>query len=182
MDWSSWRYKNLTILILSFVLSFTLGTYEPFKSFLLEIGLPGAFIAGLIFISTFLAPIAAVTLLVLAQKFPLVDLAIAASLGAIIADLTIFKLVKDGLAQELAPIYENFGKNHFKNILRTKHFRWMFPVLGGLLILTPLPHDVGINLMGIHKLKTYQFVIISAVVNIVGLSFIIFLLSIVFKP
>ncbi len=182
MDWNSWRFKNLTFLIIAFIFAFTLGSFGPFKEFILHMGLGAAFIAGLIFISTFAAPFAATVLLILAEKFSLANIAIVAALGAITADFTIFNLAKDGLASEITPIYEKFGKNHFHNVLRTKHFRWLFPVLGAILILTPVPHDVGINLMGIHKLKSYQFVMISTLVNVVGLSFIIFALSLIFKP
>ncbi len=181
MEWESWQYKNLTILFFSFLLSLALGSFKPFHEFLFTAGYWSAFLAGVIFVFTFSAPIAAVILLILAEKLPIFLVLVAASFGAILSDFTIFRLFKDGLAEEIEPLYENLGKNHFKHILRTKHFRRLLPVIGAIIILTPLPDDVGINLMGIHKLKNQQFLVLSALVNVVGIIFIL-LLSFVIKP
>jgi len=181
MEWKSWQYKNLTILVFAFLLSLALGSFKPFHEFLFGVGYWSAFFAGMIFVFTFGAPIAAVTLLILAEHFPLFQILVAASLGAVISDFTIFRLFKDGLSEELEPIYESFEKNHFKKVLKTKHFRWLFPVIGAILILTPLPHDVGINLIGVHRLKNHQFLVLSALVNVVGVIFIL-LLSFIIKP
>ena len=181
MEWKSWQYKNLTILFFAFLLSLALGAFKPFHEFLFLAGYFAAFVAGLIFVFTFSAPIAAVFLLILAEKFPLFQLLVVASFGAIISDFTIFRFFKDGLAEEIEPFYENLGKNHIKHVLRTKKFRRIMPIIGALIILTPLPNDVGINLMGIHKLKNNQFIFVSALVNLVGIIFIL-LLSFIIKP
>lgn len=178
--WKSWKYKNLTILISSFILSVALGSFLPFKTFILTLGLTAAFIAGIIFISTFTAPIAAVTLLVLAPHYPLPLLWIIAGSGAIISDFLFFNYIKDGIADEIEPIYEGLAGNHFHRILKTRHFRWLFPVVGALIIFSPLPKAPGINLLGIPRLTRKQFVALSAGVNIFGIAFIL-LLSFVIK-
>ena len=179
--WKSWKYKNLTILISSFILSVALGSFPPFKNLVLSLGLPAAFIAGVIFISTFAAPLAAVTLLVLAREIPLPLLGIIAASGALASDFLFFKFTKDGIASEIEPIYEGLAGNHFNKILRTKHFRWLFLVLGALIILSPFPKTAGLNLLGIPKLKNRQFIALSAAINVVGIAFILFL-SFFIKP
>ena len=182
MEWRSWKYKNLTILILTFILSFVIGSYDPFKDLLFTLGYSAAFLAGVIFISTFTAPISAAILLILAERYSLLWLGVFSALGVIISTLFFSSFTKDGLVNELDPLYEQVtGKNHFHKLLNTKHFRWLLPVVGTLLILTPLPHTVGINFMGIHKLKNYQFVALSTLVSIIGLAFILFL-SLFIKP
>ena len=181
MDWKSWKYKNLTILIISLLISFLLGSSDPFKDIVYFLGYSVAFLAGVIFISTFTAPIAAVILLILAQKFSLLELWIFASLGAITSDFFFFKLTKDGLAAEIEPIYEGLAGNNFNKILKTKHFRWLFPVVGALIIISPFPKEPGMNLLGIPKLTSKQFVLLSTFINLLGLAFIL-LLSFVIKP
>ena len=173
--WKSWKYKNLTILACSFILSVLLGSLLPFKSFIYELGLFAAFLAGLIFISTFTAPIAAVTLLVLAPHYPLPLLWVIAGSAAIISDFLFFNFTKDGIGEEIEPIYEGLAGNHFTRILHTRQFRWLFPVIGALIILSPLPKTPGIHLLGIPKLKARDFIALSALVNVAGIAFILFL-------
>lgn len=181
MDWKSWKYKNLTILVSAFLLSVILGSVGPFKNLVNDSGLVAAFIAGIIFISTFTAPISAVTLLVLAEKIPLAELWFVAALGATLSDFFFFNLAKDGIASEIEPIYENLAGNHFHKVLRTRHFRWLFPVIGAAIILSPLPKTAGLHLLGIPKLNRTQFIVLSALMNIVGISFIL-ILSFFIKP
>lgn len=181
MEWKSWKYKNLTILACTFVLSFTLGALPPFKHFVLEIGLPLALVAGVLFVSTFTAPISAITLLLLAEKYPLYEIWIVASIGALIIDFFFFNKIKDNLAKEVGPIYEKLSGNHFHKVLKTKHFRWLFPVVGAAIILSPLPKAPGIHLLGIPNLKKGQFLALSFFVNIIGIAFIL-CLSFFIKP
>ena len=178
----SWRYKNLTLLFCSLIFSVFLGSYPPFQSFLFSHGLPTAFIAGLLFISTFTCPIACAMLLVLAEKYPLPELWSIAAIAAIMSDYIFFNMIKDNIGEELKPIFEGLtGGNHIKNVLGTEHFRWLFPIIGAGIILSPLPKVMGLNMLGIHKLKRMQFIALSAGVNTVGIAFIL-LLSFFIKP
>lgn len=181
MTWKSWKYKNLTLLLLTFCLSVFLGGFHPFQNFLFATGVPAAFAAGVIFVSTFSAPIAAATLLVLAEHHSILELWLAASVGALLSDLLFFSVFKDNLGKEIEPIYESLAGNHFHKVIHTRHFRWLFPVLGAFIILSPLPKAPGLHMLGIPKLKTEEFILLSAGVNIVGIAFILFL-SIFIKP
>ena len=173
--WKSWKYKNLTILTCSFILSLFLGSYPPFKDFVRSQGVFAAFIPGVFFISTFTAPVSAVTLLVLAAKYPLPLIWIIASIGAIMSDFLFFKYTKDNIGKEIEPVYKNLTGGHFHRVLNTRHFRWLLPVVGTLIIFSPLPKEPGIHLLGIPKLKSRDFILISALVNIAGIAFILFL-------
>ncbi|HVZ67513.1 MAG TPA: hypothetical protein VG917_04560 [Patescibacteria group bacterium] len=181
MEWKSYRYKNITFLILTFLLSLTLGSFGPFHDLLIWAGYSAAFIAGVFFISTFTAPISAAALLILAEYYSLPGIGLAAIFGAMVSDYFFFSFTKDNLGREIEPIYEGLAGNHFDKVISTKHFRWMFPVIGALIILSPLPKDPGLNMMGIPKLKKSQFVLMSMGMNIVGIAFIL-LLSFVIKP
>lgn len=180
-----WKYKNLTFLLLSLILAFFTFRNETLHSFLLHLGsfgYVGAFLAGILFVSTFTVATGAIILLVLAETVSPIEIGLIAGLGAVVGDFVIFRFIKDDLAREIVQIYSQFDKNHhFKKVLYTKYFSWTLPVMGAAIIASPLPDEVGISLMGISKLKTYQFLLISFILNAIGI-FIVVSTSAVIKP
>ncbi len=171
-----YRYKNLTLLIISFVLALFLSRQEAFHNFLLnlgDLGYIGAFLAGILFVSTFTISTGAVILLVLAEKLSPIELGIIAGAGAVIGDLLIFKFVKDNLISEVEPIYNQLGGKHLTSLLHTKYFSWSLPVIGAIIIASPLPDEIGVSLLGISKMKTFKFLIISFILNAIGIFLIV---------
>ena len=169
--WKHYRYKNVTTLLFSVLIALFLLRYEPFHQVLLNLGTWGyfgAFLAGLMWTSTFTISIGTIVILVLAESLNAVELALIAGAGAVIGDLIIFKFVKDKLVSELEPVYEKLGGNHLTKILHTKYFSWSLPVIGGAIIASPLPDEIGVSLLGISKMKTYQFMIITFIFNAIG--------------
>ncbi len=183
--WHRWKYKNLTFLFISIMIAFFLSRYEPFHAFLLNLGgfgYIGAFLAGMLFVSTFTVATGAVILLVLAETLSPVEIGIIAGLGAVVGDFTIFHFIKDNLTQELESIYDHIdGDHHFKKVLHTKYFSWTLPVIGAIIIASPFPDEIGVSLMGISKMKTYQFLLISFILNAIGI-FLVVSASLVIKP
>lgn len=182
--WKHWKYKNLTFLGISIILAISLSGYEPLHKFLLELGnlgYIGAFVAGILFVSTFTAATGAVILFVLAERLSPVEIGIIAGFGAMVGDFTIFKFVKDRLLEEVTPIYDRLGGAHLTALLHTKYFRWSLPVIGALIIASPLPDEVGVSIIGISKMKTYKFLLLSFVLNALGI-FLVISASLIFKP
>lgn len=180
-----WKYKNLTFLIFSLVLAYFVLRNETLHSYLLHLGnfgYIGAFFAGILFVSTFTVATGAIILLVLSETLSPIEIGLIAGLGAVVGDFIIFRFVKDDLAKEINQIYNLFDRNHhFKKVLYTKYFSWTFPVVGAIIIASPLPDEVGVSLMGIAKLKTYQFLFVSFVLNAIGI-FLVVSASFVIKP
>ncbi len=181
----SWRYKNLTIVLISLIGALLLSRFETFHSFLLHLGnlgYIGAFIAGILFVSTFTVATGALILLVLAETLSPIEIGLIAGLGAVVGDLTIFHLVKDNLASEITDIYNHIDRdNHLKKVFHSKYFSWTLPVLGSLIIASPLPDELGVSLMGLSKSNTLRFVVISYILNSVGI-FLIVSASVFVKP
>lgn len=180
-----WKYKNLTFLIISLLLAYFVFRDETLHSYLLHLGTfgyVGAFIAGILFVSTFTVATGAIILLVLAETLSPTEIGLFAGLGAVVGDFVIFRFVKDDLAREIKQIYNLFDRNHyFKKVFHTKYFSWTLPVIGASIIASPLPDEVGVSLMGISKLKTYQFLLISFFLNAIGI-FLVVSASFVIKP
>lgn len=179
-----WKYKNLTLFFVGLVVAFSLSRFEVFHNFLLNLnslGYLGAFLAGVLFVSTFTVATGAVILLVLAEKLSAIEIGLIAGAGGVIGDLLIFRFVKDNLEEEIKPLYESLGGNHLTKILHTKYFKWTFPVFGALVIASPLPDELGVSLLGLSKLKTYQFIFLSFLLNALGI-FLVISASTIIKP
>ncbi len=182
--WYSWKYKNLTFFFLSFIAALLLSRYEPFHNFLLNLGglgYIGAFFAGMLFVFTFTIATGAVILFVLAESLSPIEIGIIAGLGAVVGDFIIFRFIKDNLLEEVTPIYNRFGGNHISHVLHTKYFSWTLPVIGAIIIASPFPDEIGVSLMGISKMKTYQFLLISFLLNTIGI-FLVISASVLIKP
>ncbi|OGD83200.1 hypothetical protein A2572_01955 [Candidatus Collierbacteria bacterium RIFOXYD1_FULL_40_9] len=171
--------------VLSIIIAIILYKSETFHSFLLHLGglgYIGAFIAGILFVWTFTAATSALVLLILAETLSPVEIGFIAGLGAVIGDMLIFRLVKDGLVNEIEDIYNHVDhKKHLKKLFHSKYFNWMLPVLGGIIIASPLPDEIGVSLMGISKMGTIKFAFLSYVLNSAGI-FLIILASVFVKP
>jgi len=123
----------------------------------------------MLFVSTFGFSTGVVTLLILAEKLSLPLIGIIAGAGGVFGDFMLFRFVKDRLVTEIKPIYDSMDHNHHLiKLLHTKHFRWMFPVFGAIVIASPLPDEVGVTLMGISKMKTRTFLLLSFILNVSG--------------
>lgn len=183
--WHRYHYKNLTYLALSLIFTFILLKNETFHGLLLHLGNYGyisAFIGGVLFVSTFTISIGSVMLLVIAETLHPVEIGIVAGMGAIFSDLTIFHFVRSrGLVEEVKHISGYLGGDRVSHLLHTKYFSWTLPVVGALIIASPLPDELGVGLIGISKMKTYQFVLLSFILNAVGI-FLVVTASFVIKP
>ena len=183
-NWKSWRYKNLTILFFSILFAIFLSKNETFHTFLMSLGnfgYLGAFFTGIFFVSTFTVSSAVVVLFVLAENLTAWEIGIIAGLGAVVGDLTIFRLFRDHILSEIEPIYDRLGGNHITKILHLKYFSWALPVFGALIVASPFPDELGISLMGISKMKTYHFLVLSFVLNATGI-FLVITASAIIRP
>ncbi len=182
---TAWKYKNLTIASVGIVLAVLLSQNETLHAFLSHLGTLGyigAFIAGILFVSTFTVATGALILLILAETLHPIEIGIIAGLGAVVGDIIIFRFIKDNLASEITDIYNHVdNKKHLKKLFHSPYFSWTLPVLGAIMIASPLPDELGISLMGLSKLRTIPFMIISFILNSIGI-FLIVSASLIIKP
>lgn len=140
-----------------------------------NLGYFGAFIMGMLFVSTFTVAPAGVVLFYLAKELNFAEVALIAGLGSVFGDYIILRFLKDRIFEEIKPVFMKFGGSYFSHLLTTPYFGWLAPVLGAIIIASPFPDEVGIGLMGVSKIKTWQFLILSFTLNFLGILFIIFL-------
>lgn len=138
-----------------------------------KLGYVGSFIAGIFFVSTFTVAPAGVVLFKLAQIYNPILVALSAGVGAVIGDYVIFRFLKDSVFEEIKPVFMKLGGSYITRLLGTPYFGWLAPVLGAIIIASPFPDEIGVGLMGISKLKNWQFLTISFLLNSLGILLVI---------
>lgn len=175
--YKNWQYKNTFLLLCSLVLLYYLADTHIARDFISNIGSIGyfgAFIVGILFVSIFTVAPAIIVLYSLASTLNPLAVAVLAGLGAVIGDLIIFKFFKDKVFAEIKPIFEKIGWSHFLGrIFRTPFFSWLIPIFGAAVIASPLPDELGITILGISKVKTWQFILIAFLLNAVGIFIVV---------
>lgn len=179
INWyKSWQYKNSFLLLLGLVILFLFADSNIVQNTIAKIGswgYLGAFITGIFFVSTFTVAPAMYVLYNLAEKLNPFEIALFAGLGALVGDYIIFRFLKDRIFEELKPVFMKLGGNYLTRIFRTPYFAWLVPLVGAAIIASPFPDEAGIGLLGLSKLKNWQFMLISFLLNAVGIFIIIIL-------
>lgn len=173
----SWAYKNTTLLAISLVV-FILVLETPIVVALLDhvrtLGHIGAVIAGMLFVSTFTVAPGTAILFHIAEEFDPVMIALHAGIGAVVGDLLIYRFFKDGVFKELAPLVKRHGGAGLKALIQSPQFTWFTPVLGAIIIALPIvPDEIGIGLMGLSRVKEWQFILLTYVPNVFGVLLVV---------
>jgi hypothetical protein len=171
-----WKLKNTFLLVVSIALLFYFSNSFFVKNIIHTIGtlgFLGAFIAGAFFVSTFTVAPASFVLFYLTKELDIFGVVVFAGLGAMLGDYVIFRFLKDKVFEELKPIFTKLGGSYFSKLFSTPYFAWLGPVIGAIIIASPFPDEIGIGLLGITKLKNWQFLVLSFILNSLGIFLIV---------
>ena len=168
----SWKYKNTIFLLLSLLVLYFIADADFVKQFISKLGdwgYFGAFVVGIFFVSIFTVAPSILVVYYLAQTLNPWEVALFAGLGAAVGDAIIFNFIRDGFFDEIKHLFNFCKKPLFARIFNSPYFVWMLPVVGAIIIASPFPDEIGISLMGLSKIKRWQFVVVSFVLNSAGL-------------
>ena len=168
------------LLVLSFVLLFLLADVEIVHTLIEQVGTFGYFgglLVGIFSVSLFTAAPAYLVLYHLAQEFNPVLLALCGGIGGVLGDLLIFRFLKDGVFKELHPLIVKHRKSRVVALFRSRSFKWLTPSIGALIIISPFPDEVGVGLMGLSKIKTWQFACLAFLLNSAGILAVVLLVQ-----
>lgn len=132
-----------------------------------------SFIAGIFFTSAFTIAPSSVALVHIAQNSPIGGVVVWGALGAVSGDLILFFFIKDRFSEDLK---KSIRPSTIKHIFHSFHFgflKWLSPLLGALIIASPLPDELGITLLGMSKVRTTVLIPVSFLMNMIGLYFLI---------
>jgi membrane protein DedA with SNARE-associated domain len=127
----------------------------------------GSFIAGLFFTSAFTIAPASAVLAGLSGVAPQLLVAFWGALGAMFGDALLFLFVRDVFAEDA----RRFLKRHHLKLFTIPHFgflRWLYPIMGALIIASPLPDELGLALLGLTKTKLRVLLPVAFVMNFLG--------------
>lgn len=128
----------------------------------------GSFIAGIFFTSVFTLAPASIILAELSLMGSPLLVALFGGLGAMFGDAILFLFVRDIFAEDL----RYFLKRHRIHLFTLPHFgflRWLYPLVGALIIASPLPDELGLALLGITKTKLSLLLPLAFVMNFIGI-------------
>lgn len=175
-EFKHWHYKNTALLILSLIIFFFFAEHLAIRNtidLIGKFGYIGAFIAGVLFVSIFTVAPAAVLLFFLAEHLNPLLVALFAGMGAVVGDYLIFKFLRDNVFDELKPLFLKNGGNRLIRLFKTPYFGWLLPLMGAFIIASPFPDELGIGLLGVSKLKGWQFICLTFLLNSVGIFIVI---------
>lgn len=128
-----------------------------------------SFLAGSLFTSVFTIAPASIALSALATKMPAVDVAFWGACGAVIVDYVIFTFVRGDVSRDLAKTLKAPVRKKIASVFHFGFMRWLIALLGGLIIASPLPDELGIALLSISRIKVHHFVVLTFVMNFLGI-------------
>ena len=129
----------------------------------------GSFIAGIFFTSVFTIAPASIALAEIATSAPPLSVAIWGALGAMLGDLLLFLFIRDVFTED---VQEFVGIKKIRRLFARSHvgfIRWLAPVVGAIIIASPLPDELGLALLGIARTKTSVVLPIAFCLNFLGI-------------
>lgn len=172
--------RKLIFKIIIFILSLSFawyvlktGSLNPVVEKILPVTFLAEFLAGAFYSSFFTSPISIAMFVLLAQKQNPVVLALIAGLGSALADLLIVKFFKDEVNKDLNMLTKSFRFHLLNKLFKLLHLDFLLPVIGALIVASPLPDELGLFLLGASKMKTSQIVLLSYVLNTAGILLIV---------
>lgn len=132
-------------------------------------GAAASFIAGIFFTSAFTIAPSSVALAHIMQTTPIFTVASWGAFGALCGDLILFFFIRDRFSEDLK---RSLKPSFVKHILSSFHFgflKWLSPILGALIIASPLPDELGLTLMGLSKMRVTILIPVSYVMNWLGI-------------
>lgn len=90
------------------------------------------------------------------------------ALGSVVGDTLIFSFIKFRLIESLV---KSFKHNRFViSILKTKNhiLKYLLILVGCLIVMSPLPDEFGILLIGLSRIKHRHFIFLSLMLNSLG--------------
>src|SRR3989344_1460499 len=165
--------RDLALVVFSILMAVILaktGVLQDFITSTKEVRFIGSFIAGIFFTSVFTTAPAIVALGEIAHANSVISTALLGGMGALVGDLVIYKFVRDRLSEHLGELIKHQGGGkRVRMLFRLKYFGWLTFLVGGFIIASPLPDELGVSLLGFSKMRMRFFIALSFGFNFIGI-------------
>lgn len=163
---------DLYIILGSFLAALILlhiGLLGNMISFVQNMQLIGACIAGFFFVSAFTVAFATIAIGAIALTLPPLQIALWGAVGAALGDILIFTFIRDRVATDLKGAIKKRDYRAALSFFHTGLMHWLAPILGAICIATPVPDEIGLALMGLSRMRTIYLIPIAFVMNFMGI-------------
>lgn len=164
--------QDILLIIISIacaILFVRLGILKYFLDGTGSVGFIGSFVSGIFFTSVFTTPLSIVSFASIAQSTNIVYMALWGACGSVVGDLLIFFFLKDSLLEDVGHVIRAPKYKKIAHIFKKRIFRWLTPLLGALIIASPLPDELGLAMMGFSKVRTAILIPVSFSMNFLGI-------------
>ncbi len=134
-----------------------------------------SFIAGMFFTSLFTTAPALVILGELSQSENIFLVALIGGLGSMVGDYLLFWFVKNHLTTDLSLISEDSHFRRVARILKRNYFHRILPIVGVLFLISPLPDEPALALLGLSSISSRSFLLLSFLTHAAGILVVGFL-------
>ena len=167
------RYPKLALLAATFILGYIFladRQLGPLRESLSALGYAGTFLAGMFFSYGFTAAPATAALLVLGKGQDIFLTAIIGGFGALLADTIIFRFIRHSFAGEIKRLSKERMVADISSAVPKRALKYIVPVLGGFIIASPLPDEIGVSLLAAStNVSGRAFTAISFALNTAGI-------------
>lgn len=176
--WVRLRYPKIFLLAFLFVVVYLVITRSGFaevRAFVPQMGYFGTFIAGMLYTYAFTSAPATGILFLAGETQHFVIGALIGGLGAIIGDLLIFKFIRLGFDDEIERLRQSRFVEITSNGMPAWLKKYLVPILGCVIIASPLPDEIGVSMLAFSTMSTRIFLLLSYILNTLGIGVILYL-------
>lgn len=130
-------------------------------------------VAGILYTSFLTSPVSVAMLVVLAKTNNPITTALLAGIGTVIADLLIVRFFKSEISSDLKLVSKELHLQKVSMFLKAFHLDFLVPLLGAVIVASPLPDELGLLMLGASKLNYRELAILSYVLNTAGILLIV---------
>jgi len=138
--------------------------------------IPAAFLMGFLFSLTFTAAISTSVFITLSETThnPLL-IALLGGFGSVVANSIIYKYLKEEIIYDIKFLEPQYAKRIAHKIFHSKLFIGLIPYLSAILLVSPLPDEIGILMLAGSNYRYTHFFLLSFLLHITGILIIVLL-------
>ncbi len=145
------------------------GLLDIFTNKILFISFVPEIIAGVLFTSFLTSPLSVATIYTLSDHLNPIQIALLGGVGAAFGDMLIIKIFRDNLFTDFHTLSRDLKLQKLFHFFKVSHFNHLAPLFGILIVASPFPDEVGLMLLGASRLKNFQLLILTYVLNSIGI-------------
>ena len=173
------KYPKFFLLIITIITAYVIfsGKSSPqFNGFITSLGFVGVFIAGMMYSYGFTAAMGTALLLLLGQNNNIFLAAIIGGLGSMTMDFLLFIFLRTSFNDEIDRLSNEHWVVYIHHLMPKWLKKILIPTIAGIIIAGPLPDELGVALMAVHrKIPKKVFAAVAFTLNTLGILTVLWL-------